>query len=175
MSYNTLFHYCIVFYSGINNTNGGNQIDEFKNPYSMNYIAFGLSTYNIDFNHSTSLHCNDIEHYEDECVNNKECTQFLQNSLVPPCTMQNNSRPEITISEPKKHQPFYALSSSILGQASMVLCDWLRNVQSGSSTGGACSSSALEILKRREKIRYVFQHNPSYFIDVSYILSSLLC
>ena len=126
----------------------------------------------------TSSQCSDIEQHEDERVNNKESIQLLQNSLdqeVQSCTLQNNSKPDMIILEPNNNQTFYSLTSSILGQVNMILCDWLRPVQSDISTGGACSSSALEILKRREKIRYVFQHNPSYFIDVSYILSSLLC
>ena len=134
-----------------------------------------LSKYNINELYFTPSQFNGLENYEDQFVNNEEGIQFLQNFLdqdVLSCTMQNNFRPDITILEPNKHQTFYSLTSSILGRASMILCDLLRTVQSDSSTGGACSSSALEILKRREKIRYVFQHYPSYFIEVSYILSS---
>ena len=144
----------------------------------MNNSVFPLSKYNINVIQFTPSQCHGTEHYEDECVNNEEYIQLLQNRLdqeVQSCTLQNNSRPDITILEPNKNQTFYSFTSSVLGRESMILCDWLRTVQSDSSTGGACSSSALEILKRSEKIRYVFQHYPSYFIDVSYIFIFSLC
>ena len=136
----------------------------------MNYIVLGLSKYNILIQF-TSSQC-----HEDECVNNEEGIQFLQNCMdedVQSYTVQDNSRPDITILESNKNQTIYSFIFFILGQVSMI--EWLGTVQSDSSTGGAYSSSAMDILIKREKIRCVFQHYPFYFIDVSYILSSLLC
>ena len=154
----------MYFFSGSNNTDGGILLDKFRHLCFMIYIAFGLLKYNINVIQFTSSQCHGTEHYEDKCVNNEKCMQLFQNSMdedVQSCTMQDIYKPDLIILE----------SNSILGRASMI--DWLRSVQSDSNTGGACSSSALEILRRREKIRYVFQHYPTYFIDVSYILSSL--
>ena len=158
-----IFLYLTVFFSGSNNTDGGILLDKFRHLCFMIYIAFGLLKYNINVIQFTSSQCHGTEHYEDEYMNNEEGIQLLQNRLdqeVQSCTMQDIYKPDITILESNKDQTF-----SILGRASMI--DWLSTVESDSSTGGACSSSALEILKRREKIRYVFQHYP-----VSYILSS---
>ena len=162
----------LVFYCTINNTNRGIQLDEFKNLRSIYYIALGLSKYNYNLINFAPFQYNESEYYENEVVNNIE---FLINRLgekVQSCSMLDNSRLVIIILESSKNQTFNSLTSCTLGQVSMLLCDWLRNVQSDSSSGGACSSSALEILKRRDKIRFVFQHYPSYFIYVSYILSS---
>ena len=142
----------------------------------MNNI-FRLSKYNINVLYFTPFQFNGLAIHEYDCVNNEKGIQWLQKFMgedVLPCTMQNNSRPEITILEPIKQQTFYLFTVSLLCRASMMLFDLLRTVQSDSSIGGACSSSVLEILKRREKIRYVFQHYPSYFIDVSYIIFSIM-
>ena len=154
----------LVFYCTINNTDGGIQLDEFNNPCSMNHIALGLSKYNYNIINFTPFQYNESEYYKNVSVNSIEFTPFLKNRLsekVLSCSMLDNSRPDLIILEPNKSKAFYSLTFSILGQVIMYLCDWLRTMQSGSSTGGACSSSALEILKRREKIRYVFQHYPS--------------
>ena len=117
------------------------------------------------------------EHNVVECIKIVDFTPLLQNKLgqetQSSCTMLDNSTPEIITLQPNKNQTLFTFCPTILIISIVLLCGRLRNMQSDSSTGGACSSSALEILKRREKIRYVFQHYPSYFIDVSYILSSL--
>mgnify|MGYP005993846973 CR=1 FL=1 len=161
----------LVFYCTINNTNRGIQLDEFKNLCSIYYIALGLSKYNYNMINFTPFQYNESEYYENEGVNNIEFLINRLGEIVQACSMLDNSRLVIIILESSKNQTFNSLTSSILGQVNMMLlCDWLSTVKSDSSTGGACSSSALEILKRRENIRYVFQHNPSYFIYVSYIL-----
>ena len=129
----------------------------------------------LDF--SNAPFCYLTEHRVVNCIKIKDFTPLLQNRLgsetQPSCSMLDNSTPEIIITlQSNKNHTYFSFCPTILIISIIILCDWLRNVQSDNSTGGACSSSALEILKRREKNRYVFQHYPSYFIDVSYILYS---
>ena len=129
---------------------------------------------------SNPTFCNWAEHHAMVCEMDKDFTPLLQNSLgdevQASCTMLDNSTPEIIITlQSNQNQTYFLFCPTILIISIVILCGWLRNVQSDSSTGGACSSSALEILKRREKIRNVFQHYPSHFIEVSYLLSYLLC
>ena len=152
------------------NQNGVHNVFIIRTPYVSNTSPWFLT-----------------DHRVDNCMNNEDCIPWLQNSLYddvqqsstimpPPSTMLDNSTPADTIFlEPNKKQTLFSFCLVILSVVIMILCNWLRPVQSDSSTGGACSSSALEILKRREKIRYVFQHYPSHFIEVSYLLSYLLC
>ena len=157
MSYNTLFNYFIVFFSAINNTNGGNQLDEFKNPCSINYIVFGLSKYNINFIQSTFSQCSDIEHYEYKFVNNKESIQLLQNSLyqeVQSCTTLNNSKPDMI----GLHYNKMNFINSLL------LCCWLRLNLTNKNTGSICSG--MEIQKCSEQIRY-FTHTPFLLVELS--------
>ena len=84
----------------------------------------------------------------------EEFTQLFQNRLgdgVQSCIIQNNSK--LT-----NKNIVGALISYIQNRAIMILYDWLRTVKSDSSTEFFCSCTldAWDMLKRKEKIRYVF-------------------
>ena len=100
-----------------------------------------------------------------ECEGMIKNIQLFQNSLnyeVQSFTMINCFRPDVIILEPKVDQPYYSLDLAMVYKVMLILYVWLRTVQSDNITRGAFSSTS-EILKRREKIRYVFQHNSSFF------------
>ena len=88
----------------------------------MNNI-FRLSKYNINVLYFTPFQFNGLAIHEYDCVNNEEGIQLLQKFMGEDGTMQNNSRPEITILKPIKQQTFYLFTVALLCRASMILCD----------------------------------------------------
>ena len=173
-----VIHGTCYFYNG---TTGFKILREtVNNRIGLSLHSSGDANQNGDMNIgvpyvSNPTFCNWAEHRVMVCEINKDFTSLLQKSLgqesQPSCSMLDNSIPEIiTTLQSNQNQTYFAFCPKILIISIVLLCGWLRIVQSDSSTGGAGSSCALEILQKIEKIRYVFQHYPSYFIDVSYIL-----